>query len=62
MNTVKVFYQLPTEAPISEFCIEVTNDMLKSLMDDDAVIETEVGRFEFTNKGKDRIRQAPDPE
>ena len=62
MNTIKVFYPLPMQAPISELSIEVTSVMLKFLIDDDAVRETEVGRFEFTNKGKDRIRQAPDPE
>ncbi len=62
MSTTKVFYELPPGLPIDQFSIDVTSDELTFLMGDDAVVEAEPGRFEFTDLGKDRIREAPDPE
>lgn len=47
---------------INEIGIEVEAEMLECLIEDKAVIKTKSGRFEFTQKGKDLIREAPDPD
>lgn len=56
--TTRIYYTFSGDLPVNELGIEVTEDMLDFLIEDKAIIKTPSGRFEFTEKGKDRIREA----